>query len=85
MKGIFLTQEGKQEIEAEYKRFYISYQWQDQMRASFLEEILSSATILPLKESWYDVLSSTRKHKEHDYDSALKIEYQQGVIIQPKQ
>jgi hypothetical protein len=75
MKGIYLTEQSKQEIEAEYKRFSKSDQWQDQVRASFLEEILSSATILPVEESWEDV---------EDWTGVLKKYCPKGVIIQPK-
>jgi hypothetical protein len=75
MKGIYLTEQSKQEIEAEYKRFSKSDQWQDQVRASFLEEILSSATILPVEESWEDV---------EDWTGVLKKYCPKGVIIQHK-
>jgi hypothetical protein len=73
---VFLTEEGKQEIEAEYKRFSKSDQWQDQVRASFLEKILQSATILPVEESW--------EYVNELYDGVRKQLYPQGIIIQPK-
>jgi len=91
MKGIYLTEEGKQKIEAEYKRFSKSDQWQDQMRASFLEEILKSAIILPVEESWHqlfakNMISATYipKFKEDTLADVFEKEQTQGVIIQPK-
>lgn len=80
MKGIYLTEEGKKEIEAEikeleYKKSFKSDNnniWYFQGRIDLLKEILSSATILPL---------------EHGYDEFYynSNEYPNGVIIQPKQ
>ena len=80
MKGIYLTQEGKQEIENEIKnledRAYNSGVNTDHYFACFskkeiLEEILASAIILPVEEVWNR--PSTNK------------KYPNGVIIQPKQ
>ena len=81
MKGIYLTQEGKEEIEAkiaELEKLAL-----DADKPSFrmgqkviLLEILSSATILPVEESWDDVnYHNIRKYNTHS----------NGVIIQPKQ
>jgi len=82
MKGIYLTQEGKQEIEAkiaELEKFYMTARkvgvtmeridWEIQ----YLKEILSSATILPVEESW-----------EHG-SKFTNVKYKQGVIIHSKQ
>jgi hypothetical protein len=70
MKGIYITKEGKKEIED--KIFELeAYEGLESGMADILKEILSSATILPVEESWEDV----RNHK---------IECPQGVIIQPK-
>jgi hypothetical protein len=63
MKGIYLTQQGKQEIEAkiaelEYKKSLKSDDnniWYFQGKIDDLKEILSSATILPVEEDWYHV------------------------------
>jgi len=79
MKGIYLTQEAKQEIEAmiaETERKFMStgndiYAGE----VNVYKEILSSATILPVEESWFDVNQSV----------VLENVYPQGVIIQPKQ
>jgi len=93
MKGIYLTQEAKQEIEAkitelekqlqlvgnlfedvEHNHNYISN------KIKTHKEILESATILPVEESWDEV--------EFCYECALEDlqeTYPQGVIIQPKQ
>jgi hypothetical protein len=76
MKGIYLTEEGKKDIEAkiaELEKLAL-----DEDRPSFrmgqkiiLLEILSSATILPVEESWENV------------NDLLNI-YKNGVIIKPK-
>ena len=84
MKGIFLTQEGKQEIEAkiaELEKADIFYQENasslnpnnvsNSTQLKIYKEILSSATILPVEEVWNR--PSTNK------------KYPNGVIIQPKQ
>jgi len=85
MKGIYLTQEGKEEIEAKIaeldeciedlkdeimKDYFIG-------KKTLLEEILSSATILPVEENWTNV-------KDMLDINTLPISYKQGVIIQPK-
>ncbi len=87
MKGIYLTQEGKQEIEAkiaELEKFYMTARkvgvtmeridWEIQ----YLKEILSSAIILPVEESWENA------DKKSDYGLSSKEFYPQGVVIQPK-
>jgi hypothetical protein len=96
MNGIYLTQEGKQEIEAKIAQLE---QWSkhnekvgefdsEGMLASELKEILSSAIILPVEESWYKVIENV----ENDSQSLIlqtpfimKSLYEQGIIIQPKQ
>lgn len=87
MKGIYLTQEGKQEIEAkiaELEGTNIHLMKPSHTlgslegRISALKEILSSATILPVEESWNNISNNT-------FDRANNSEiYPQGVIIQPK-
>jgi hypothetical protein len=87
MKGIYLTQEAKQEIEAkiaELENFYITARkvgvtmekidWEVQ----YLKEILQSSTILPVEESWDDFQDiSDPLYRQEDYPN--------GVVIQPKQ
>jgi hypothetical protein len=90
MKGIYLTPEGKQEIEAKIAELYresrnqetINKSWSDTCthKAFLLEEILQSATILPVEESWEDVEFSI----EEPFGD-LAENYSNGVIIQPKQ
>ena len=73
MKGIYLTQEGKQEIENEIKNLEDrAYNFNCFSKKEILEEILSSAKILPVEESWEDVRN-------------YKTECQNGVIIQSQQ
>jgi|LakMenE18May11ns_1017448.scaffolds.fasta_scaffold9206326_1 hypothetical protein len=85
MNGIYLTQEGKQEIEAKIAELEdYTYATQDihlegsiQGHIYALKEILSLATILPVEESWESV---------SDYITSIEQSYYpNGVIIQPKQ
>ena len=89
MKGIYLTQEGKEELEAKIaeldeciedlkdeimKDYFIG-------KKTLLEEILASATIIPVEESWGVVEKRTNMMDEHQ----LRLIYHQGVIIKSKQ
>jgi hypothetical protein len=87
MKGIFLTQEAKQEIEA--KMLHIENIFVDddntecdkfvlKKEYTLYKEILLSATILPVEESWDNIAHSTTV-------SFYESDFPQGVIIQPKQ
>jgi hypothetical protein len=84
MKGIYLTEEGKQEIETKIaeiekqmdkNREFASVFYALSGRNLMLKEILSSAIILPVKESWDEV---------EDWTGVLKKYCPKGVIIQPK-
>ena len=88
MTGIYLTQEGKQGIEAKIAELELNEKIHEKngfimganMNHGFvdaLKEILSSATILPVEESWDYILNT--------YKSSVLEHYKQGVIIQPKQ
>jgi hypothetical protein len=99
MKGIYLTEEGKQAIETKITKLElvnkteIENKWEVKAGVTFgcilmLKEILSSATILPVEESWDKVIENV----ENDSQSLIlqtpfimKSLYEQGVIIQPKQ
>jgi len=91
MKGIYLTEQTKQEIEAkiaEIKNYTYATQniWiegQNSGMLKILEEILASATILPVEESWEEFHYTTNPVYNH-FKSTDK-EYPNGVIIQPKQ
>jgi hypothetical protein len=87
MKGIYLTQESKQEIEAnivelEEKRNQdkADFDWDrgNLVKLNIYKEILSSATILPVEESWENAID------EHDVESACRKHYPKGVIIKFK-
>jgi hypothetical protein len=87
MNGIYLTPEGKQEIEAkiaeleklENDEFFDEHLINDYLsQIRTYKEILSSATILPVEESWDNV-------HEEDVANWSTLHYPQGVIIQPKQ
>jgi len=96
MNGIYLTQEGKQEIEAKiaelenytYATQNIRIEGQNSGMLEILEDILSSATILPVEESFYTVENKLKYHCGRtgcSKDGATLREYPNGVIIQPKQ
>ncbi len=89
MKGIYLTQGGKQEIEAKIaeleKLSNPSIQGNDsyiikcEAKIEVCKEILSSAIILPVEESWENV------DFIHDYSQPqLRNFYPNGVIIKSK-
>jgi hypothetical protein len=85
MKGIYLIEQGKQEIEAkiaELEEYKDSDICKDPRYWSFvsgkqamLKEILSSATILSVEESWDCVYMGTNE---------CELLLPNGVIIQPK-
>ena len=86
MKGIYLTEEGKKEIEAKIDELEYIFQQtgerfdsRDSGTYHLLKEILSSATILPVEDS-YEVDNVTIIEKRWMFKN-----YPNGVIIQPKQ
>ena len=81
MKGIYLTEEGKQELEAKIAEIE-SYEGLESGIADTLKEILSSATILPVEKSWDDV-ELYPPDNESQIEKTLRLK--NGVIIQPKQ
>jgi hypothetical protein len=87
MKGIYLTEQGKQEIEAKIAELELDEKIHEKngfimganMNHGFvdaLKEMLSSATILPVEESWGNIPIGVNESE---------LSYPQGVIIQPKQ
>jgi hypothetical protein len=88
MKEIYLTQESKQEIEAKINELEKEthgsevYNFHKSGAISVFKEILLSATILPVEESWDDVLGNTERD---DCVYSCKSNLENGVIIQPKQ
>jgi hypothetical protein len=87
MKGIYLTEEGKKEIEAEIVQLE---QEQKEEKSEVLlclgkgmigayKDILSSASILPVEDSWGKIIFNG----EDEIDAETN--YPQGVIIKPKQ
>jgi hypothetical protein len=93
MKGIYLTEEGRQELLKridglkEMISFCVLPHQQSvkdllEQELFIKEEILSSATILPVEESW-DNLSAIRNRL--DNLKFAKEKYPNGVIIQPKE
>jgi hypothetical protein len=101
MKGIYLTEEGKQEIEAKIAEletyqhtiddiencsdedcFYIGERSGEILK---LKEILSSATILPVEESWESMVEGDDDY-EHYIENIVCFpsSYPNGVIIEPK-
>ena len=97
MKGIYLTEEGKQEIEAKINELEKEKASNlSQNLAGFasinygeievLKEILSSATILPVEKSWKSMVEGDDDY-EHYIENVVcfPTSYPNGVIIQPKQ
>jgi ribosome-associated translation inhibitor RaiA len=89
MKGIYLTEQGKQEIETKIEKLVQKAKLQHtdelvnawsvtQGKINCLKAILSSATILPVETNMSYV-------KSQDFGDEFTIEYPNGVIIQPKQ
>jgi hypothetical protein len=84
MNGIYLTQKGKQEIEAKIAELENTHKESSSDNNDYylggieeLEEILSSAIILPVEESWESV---------SDYITSIEQSYYpNGVIIHSKQ
>jgi hypothetical protein len=85
MNGIYLTQEGKQAIKAkiaeleklENDEFFDEHLINDYLsQIRTYKEILSSATILPVEESWGNMPIGVNESE---------LSYPQGVVIQPKQ
>ena len=81
MKGIFLTEEAKQEIEAKIVKLEKNKYKNLRMNIYVYKEILLSATILPVEESWNQFNMSNNSLTLQN----KKIWYPNGVIIQPKQ
>lgn len=75
MKGIYITEEGKQKIEAKIVEIE-AYEGLESGMTNILKEILSSATILPVEESWGKVPMGTNE---------CELTLPNGVIIKPKQ
>jgi hypothetical protein len=94
MKGIYLTEEAKKEIESkiaeleEENKFPVD-KWEEgknQGKIYILEEILSSAIVLPVEESYNDIQHfETSEHGTVIRKHFLMANYSKGVIIQPKQ
>jgi hypothetical protein len=87
MKGIYLTEQGKAEIQAKIaelesglKVLSLTEGFKDMGKISIYKEILSSATILAAEESWSDMQILNNDNLEY-----VKSKFANGVIIQPKQ
>ena len=87
MNGIYLTEEGKKEIEAKIAEIESSYReyadWEGKLgELKMLKEILSSATILPVEENWNKAVpNGIEEDTIFDY---IQDKYPNGVIIEPK-
>jgi hypothetical protein len=87
MKGIYLTEQGKQEIQAKIIELEESkkltngdFDWNEiVVEKNVYIRILQSATILPVELKWEDV------EQQSDNFYRLNEYYRQGIIIQPKQ
>jgi hypothetical protein len=80
MKGIYLTEESKKEIEAKIALYEFCNLLPHQVgELKIFKEILASATILPVEESWDNAIDT------HDVENAFMKHYPNGVIIKSKQ
>jgi hypothetical protein len=96
MKGIYLTEEDKKEIEDKIADLekqmnkngkFASVFYALSGRNLILKEILSLAIILPVEENW-EQLEESLLYGLHDHmklQNVIHIDYPNGVIIQPKQ
>jgi len=82
MKGIYLTEEGKQELESKIAELAELATSPATMSIAYIAKhsvyslILQSATILPVEESWATISDSTLAFHYHQ-------SFPNGVIIQP--
>ncbi len=88
MKGIFITEEGKQELEAILSELKIVGTNTNDIyvvgQIYILKEILSSATILPVEESWKVIGENTGTFYDDDAE-VLHSHFKNGVIIKSKE
>ncbi|MEY3420925.1 MAG: hypothetical protein RIR48_1214 [Bacteroidota bacterium] len=91
MKGVYLTEEGKKVIEDKIAELEKPLNKQpaniDTIHYKLIDaykEILSSATILSVEESWKHIGHDSGVFWGTDADILLSM-YPNGVIIQPKQ
>jgi hypothetical protein len=90
MRGIYLTEQGKAEIQAkiveleevysEFLKNQLAGTLANRALVNAYKEILSSAIILPVEESWSIVEKQTNMMDEHQ----LRFIYPQGVVIYKK-
>jgi GTP-sensing pleiotropic transcriptional regulator CodY len=95
MKEIYLTEQSKQEIETkilELEEIQASaktdFEWNKcVIEKNVYKEILSSATILPVEESWERLEENLLEglHEHTKLENVISIDYPNGVIIQPNQ
>jgi hypothetical protein len=85
MKGIYLSEEGKKEIEAKIteietgiKVLSLTEGFKDMGNINVYKEILSSATILPVEESWEDVEFFP---PDNESQTERVLRFKNGVII----
>jgi hypothetical protein len=90
MKGIYLTEQAKKELEteiAELARTYREYGcWEEKYgELQTLRKILSSAIVLPVEKSYNDIQHfETSEHGTIIRKHFLMSNYSTGIIIQPE-
>ena len=84
MNGIYLTEEGKKEIEKKINQLesIINLTGYVLARIDTFKQILVSATILPVEESWEDV-ELYPPDNESQFEKTMSIK--NGVIIKSKE
>ncbi len=89
MKDIYLSEEGKKEIEAKLKQIRINdradYESDEdyllrkhELEQNFIDDVISSATILPVEESWEDVEFFP---PDNESQTERVLRFKNGVII----
>jgi hypothetical protein len=89
MKGIYLTEEGKQELEVkiieleEFKKLAKEdYDWNEiVVEQNVYKRMLQSATILPVYSDWEDIETFP---PDNESQNKKYLELKNGVIIQSK-
>ena len=94
MKGIYLTEEGKKEIEAkiaelekvypEFLKNQLAGTLANRALVNAYKEILSSATILTVEDNW-EQITILDQIDSSGTSNLIKIQYPNGVIIKPKE
>lgn len=85
MKGIYLTVECKKRIKDEIAKLEkLKHHQYSKLKIKMYRKLLSSATILPVEESWEKLEENLFQglHEHTQRENIIAIDYPNGVIIQ---